>query len=294
MKLRVTNLTKSFKKQVVFENVNLEIEENGVYGLVSPNGYGKTTLLKLICGLLQLDKGVIDLSDDNKIDIPFKELGYLQPPEVLYGYLTGRDHLQFICDTHGISENQLLATSKQFQIIGFLDKKIKHYSLGMKQRLLLAMVMVKEPKIILLDEPLNGLDPTSTIIVRDMLISLKNRIVIVSSHDLNELTKVTDSFFFIENKQLKRKSFLPELWEYFEVVVNSDEAVYFFDFIKDQQVEYKKLDRYNWRIRLPKGELMPFIESALSYNLHNLQIEKIKLGVEDYYRKKYHEEDDAL
>ena len=97
-------------------------------------------------------------------------MSYMQDNSVLYDYLSGYDHLQFIGDVQGISKEQIIETAERIGMEGYLNKKVQNYSLGMKQHLLLAMAIVNKPKLLILDEPLNGLDPTSAIRVRELLL----------------------------------------------------------------------------------------------------------------------------
>ncbi len=138
----------------------------------------------------------------------FYDVSYLQDNRVLYGDLTGADHLQFICHA------QKLPTSKAKEVAAYVGmdkyakKRVRSYSLGMKQHLLLAMAILNDPKLILLDEPINGLDPTSAIHMRHILMDLhaKGATVIISSHNLEEIDKMTNTIYFMKDGEILEES----------------------------------------------------------------------------------------
>ncbi|MBK5483141.1 ABC transporter ATP-binding protein [Peribacillus sp. TH16] len=133
------------------------------------------------------------LGGSNKDPEVFRKISFMQDNTVLYDYLTGYDHLQFIGDLQGITKKHIFETAERIGIDGYLNKKVGHYSLGMKQQLLLAMALINQPKLMILDEPLNGLDPTSAIKVRELLLELAEQgtAILLSSHNLAEIDKVT-------------------------------------------------------------------------------------------------------
>lgn len=205
MILSVKDVHKSYGKEQVLKGISFSIETPQIIALVGPNGSGKSTLLNIITNLLNANRGEIKiLGKSNKDPNIFKETSFMQDNTVLYDYLTGYDHLQFIGDIQGISKQQLLDMAEKIGIISYLNKKVKNYSLGMKQHLLLAMAMVNNPKLLILDEPLNGLDPTSAIKVRELLLELLTggTTILLSSHNLSEVDRVTSTILFLKNGSL--------------------------------------------------------------------------------------------
>lgn len=201
MILSINDIHKSYGKEQVLKGISFAIETPQIIALVGPNGSGKSTLLNIITNLLTANRGEVSvLGKTNKDPNIFKDMSFMQDNTVLYDYLTGYDHLQFIGDVQGPSKQQLLDTAERIGIGGYLNKKVKNYSLGMKQRLLLAMAMVNEPKLLLLDEPLNGLDPTSAIRVRELLLELfeQGTTILLSSHNLAEIDRVTSKILFLK------------------------------------------------------------------------------------------------
>ncbi|MEK5040231.1 ABC transporter ATP-binding protein [Sporosarcina sp. FSL K6-3457] len=202
MILSVNDIHKSYGKEQVLKGISFAIETPQILALVGPNGSGKSTLLNIITNLLTADRGEVSiLGKSNKNPNIFKKISFMQDNTVLYDYLTGYDHLQFIGDVQGLSKQQLLNTAERIGISGYLNKKVKNYSLGMKQHLLLAMAVVNEPKLLILDEPLNGLDPTSAIHVRELLLELfeQGTTILLSSHNLAEIDRVTSKILFLKS-----------------------------------------------------------------------------------------------
>ncbi|MBE1555360.1 ABC transporter ATP-binding protein [Sporosarcina limicola] len=205
MILSVNNIYKSYGKEQVLKGITFEINQPQIIALVGPNGSGKSTLLNIITNLLPADKGEVKiLGKSNRDPNIFREIAFMQDNTVLYDYLTGYDHLQFIGNIQGLSKKQLLDSAERIGITGYLNKKVKNYSLGMKQHLLLAMAVVNRPKLLILDEPLNGLDPTSAIRVRDLLLALREEgtTILLSSHNLAEIDRVTSTILFLKKGSL--------------------------------------------------------------------------------------------
>lgn len=204
-KLEIININKSFSKKKVLQNVNLKIEKPGIYALVGPNGCGKTTLFNVIVNLLKADSGSIFINGiaNNKSEI-FNYLSILKDNTVLYPYLTGLDHLNFIRNVHKLKKEKIDDVISCLNISSYINDRIDSYSLGMKQKLLIAMILLADTDIMILDEPLNGLDPSSILEFRDILKDLENKgkIILISSHSLAELDYITDNIIFLKNGEL--------------------------------------------------------------------------------------------
>ncbi|MFD1032879.1 ABC transporter ATP-binding protein [Metaplanococcus flavidus] len=205
MILSVNNIHKSYGKEKVLNNISFDMKGPQILALVGPNGSGKSTLLNIITNLLPADQGSISIIDKTNQDPSiFRDVSYMQDNSVLYDYLTGYDHLQFIGDVQKVSKKKVLAAAERIGITSFLNKKVSNYSLGMKQQLLLTMAIVNEPKLLIMDEPLNGLDPTNSIKVRNLLLELakEGTAILLSSHNLSEIDHVTSNILFLKDGQL--------------------------------------------------------------------------------------------
>lgn len=206
--LSVKNLTKRYGENLVLDDLSLELNEAGVWALVAPNGTGKTTFLDCITNLITYQSGKITVNGiDNKNNVIFKKLSYLQDASILFPNLTGKDHLKFVANIQKLPKNRINEIVTLTKIEKFYKRPVKTYSLGMKQRLLLAISLINNPEVLLLDEPFNGLDPSSQIELRVMLkeIAQKGTLVILSTHFLGEISQLTDRLMFLKDKKIVKK-----------------------------------------------------------------------------------------
>lgn len=206
--IEVKAVNKGYGKHQVLRDVSFSIEEPGIVALVGPNGSGKSTLMNLMMNLLDLDAGEIKLLGKSNKDVSiFKEVAFLKDNTILYPYLTGWDHLSYAARTYGLSKERVWEVSHQLGIEGYVKQKTGRYSLGMKQHLLLALAILNEPSILVLDEPLNGLDPTSILKTRQLIRELgaSGKTVLMSSHTLSEVDAVTSHILFLKDGMIREE-----------------------------------------------------------------------------------------
>ncbi|KGR88508.1 ABC transporter ATP-binding protein [Lysinibacillus odysseyi] len=209
MIIDVQGLKKRYKEQEVLKNITFQIDEPKIVALVGPNGSGKTTMMNCLMNLLPFQEGEVTILGKNHKDPTlFYEVSYLQDNRVLYGDLTGEDHLKFICNVQKLPVKKAKETAEAIGMAHYVKKRVRSYSLGMKQHLLLAMAVLNNPKLVLLDEPINGLDPTSAIHMRNILMDLytKGTTVIISSHNLDEIDKMTNTIYFMKDGEILEES----------------------------------------------------------------------------------------
>lgn len=202
--LIVENLHKSYGNHKVISDVSLEINRGELIALVGPNGSGKSTFLNTISNIINADYGRISILGKDHKDISiYHTYSYMMDNTLLYPYLSGLDHLKFVCDTRKLNKDALRNVLELMGIKSFVKKKIKDYSLGMKQQLLFAMAIVNNPDFLVLDEPFNGLDPTMTIKVRNIIKDLqkKGTTILLSSHNLSEVDQMTSHIVFLKDGQ---------------------------------------------------------------------------------------------
>lgn len=216
--IKTQNLSFNFSKEAkTLDNVNLDVPEGSIFGFLGPNGAGKTTTLRLLLGLLRNQQGTIEIFGQqfasHRIEI-LKKLGSLIEQPSLYGHLTAKENLEiyrriYRCDKKRIDE--------VLKVVG-LDytgkKKAKQFSLGMKQRLSVAVALLHQPQLLILDEPTNGLDPNGIIEVRELLKKLNKEhgtTVLVSSHILNEVERMATHVGIIHKGKILFQGTLPEL-----------------------------------------------------------------------------------
>lgn len=206
--LKTNGLTKQYGRHKAVDRVSLRVKRGEIYGFIGRNGAGKTTFMKMACGLASPTAGELELfgAGGSAANAYRGRIGCLIEAPGLYPKLNGYENLKCKCLALGVRkanyENSLL------EMVGLAEagkKKVKGYSLGMKQRLGIAMALAGEPDLLLLDEPINGLDPQGIAEMRDILLRLKeekNMTILASSHVLEELFKVADTFGIIHEGKL--------------------------------------------------------------------------------------------
>lgn len=207
----VNNGTKSFKNQEVLNNINIVFESGKIYGIVGYNGSGKSVLLKCICGFLTLDSGEIEINGKKlKKDIDMiQDAGVIiEEPAFLKEY-SGKRNLELLYSIRNKLNPEVI--SKAMRLVGLDEnskKKVKNYSLGMKQRLAIAQAIMENPKILLLDEPMNGLDKNGVQEIRELLLDLKkqDKTIVLVSHNQEDIRVLCDELYEIENGMLVKKN----------------------------------------------------------------------------------------
>lgn len=206
--LETNNLTKEFGKFKAVDSINLTIKNNSIYGLVGENGAGKSTLMRMLAGLSNKTTGSIKLfgNEVQRSSKEFRKVGNLIESPALYPNLNAYENLKIKCLAYDIKDSNHI--EEILQIVGLEDvkaKKIKNFSLGMKQRLGIAMALIGFPKILILDEPINGLDPRGIVDIRNTLKEINHKYnitILISSHILEELSKVATDFGIISKGKL--------------------------------------------------------------------------------------------
>ena len=199
--LKTENLCKKFRNQTAVNNVSLSIEENSVYGLLGPNGAGKSTTLKMITGILRPTSGEIIFDDHpwNRRDL--LNIGALIEAPPLYENLTARENLKVRTTLFGLPDSRIDEVLEIVDLTNTGKKPSGQFSMGMKQRLGIAIALVNHPKLLILDEPTNGLDPMGIQDLRKLIRSFPKHgiTVILSSHYLSEVEQIADHIGIIAN-----------------------------------------------------------------------------------------------
>lgn len=223
MNLITTNeLCKKYNKKLVIDHVNMHIPEGSIYGFVGENGSGKTTIMRLLTGLAEPTSGTYELfglkNNDPRIYEKRKYISAIVETTSLVPTLTAKQNIRYFELYTGIElteeqRDELLAKVNLHDIEG---KKVKNFSLGMRQRLGIALALVSKPKLMFLDEPMNGLDPEGIAELRDLLIELNQKdgiTVLISSHILSELEKIASCYGFISHGKIIQEITAQELKE---------------------------------------------------------------------------------
>lgn len=207
--LEVNNVYKKLGKREIIKGISFSIKEGEIFGFLGPNGAGKTTTIRMLVGLIAADKGNISICDNsigtNRVKALSNVGAVVENPE-MYTYLTGRQNLNMIADIKKIPRKNVDEIIDLVNLTGRIDDKVGKYSLGMKQRLGLASALLSKPKLLILDEPTNGLDPTGIIDFREIVkkaVKETNAAVLISSHILSEVQQLCDTVAFINHGEIK-------------------------------------------------------------------------------------------
>lgn len=267
--LRVKNLTKKYGNRTAVDNISFDVFEGEIFGFLGPNGAGKTTALKMITGLAKPNNGnilICGYSLKTQYEKAIKNLGGIIETPEMYKNFSGLDNLKYFASLYkNISKERIYEVAK---IVGLSDRikdKVKTYSLGMKQRLGIAQALLHSPKLLILDEPTNGLDPTGIIEMRKFLkkIALKEGIgILISSHNLSEMELMCDAIGIISNGRLEKIRAIDQL-----------------ERLNDTQQVYLKVNFPNYAGKLIMSNFHPekisIIKNALTINISHDKIPQI-------------------
>ncbi|AGX41644.1 ABC transporter ATP-binding protein [Clostridium saccharobutylicum] len=249
--LKTNGLTKKYGKQIAVNNVNLNIEKGDIYGLIGKNGAGKTTIMKIVCGLIYQSQGDIQLFESSNLERSRKRMGCVIEQPALYPGMTARENLIYYDKLLGITDYGNV--DEVLSLVGLQNtgkKKTKAFSIGMKQRLSIAISLLGNPDFLILDEPINGLDPSGIKEVRELLLKLnrENEItILISSHILGELAKIATKYGIIENGVLVDEFAAVELEKRckkcLSLVVNDSEKAAYIIKNNIKSTDYKVFDK---------------------------------------------------
>lgn len=251
--VETNNLSKNFKSFVALKNVSISLEKGKVYGLIGKNGAGKTSLMRIISGLSLHSSGSYTLfgaSDSTSIQEARKKIGCLIEYPSLNGNMTAKENLTMHMIMRGIKDANL--ADELIKMVGLEDdskKKTKDYSLGMRQRLGIAVSMVGSPELLILDEPINGLDPIGVIEIRKLIKKLSDErgiTFLISSHNLPELYQTATDYIIIDHGEVKKELTLEQLEEECQhyIVIKTKQVNELVDLLekKFQSKKYKVVD----------------------------------------------------
>lgn len=213
--LETKNLTKKYSKKIAVDSIDLTIRKGDIYGFIGKNGAGKTTTIKMVAGLANPTSGEIKLFGSNNLAEGHKKIGTIVENPAIYPYMTARQNIEVQCILKGVEDKRVV--DELLETVGLQDagkKKAQKFSLGMKQRLAIALALVGNPELLLLDEPINGLDPSGIKAVRELILKLNRELgmtVLISSHILGELTKIATCYGIIRQGKLVKEITADEL-----------------------------------------------------------------------------------
>lgn len=292
--LRTKQLTRTYEGKEVVSNVSMSMKQGEIYGMLGPNGAGKTTVMKMIANLVKPTAGEIELFGERLTDTSYRLLGrmgtIIENP-IFYDKLTARENLELHCEYMGYHNKKSIDEALELVNLKGIDKKaVKEFSLGMKQRLGIARAIATKPELLILDEPINGLDPLGIKELRDLFSMLSKQYgitILISSHILGEIELIADTIAVMNDGKLLQEVPMEQIarhnTEYTEITTSDcSKAAY----VLENQLHItnmRVLDGGRIRVydcRVPQSELMKALV------LHEVVIESIfkkKGTLEDYF-----------
>ncbi len=283
--LKCSNLNKSFGRKKILNNVSLSLDEGDVLGFIGPNGAGKTTTIKLILGLQSIDSGTVTICGyDIKKEFTkaIKNVGGIIESPDMYMYLSGYDNLKLIANLYGVSKEKIDEVVKLVGLEKRIYDKVSKYSLGMRQRLGIAASLLNDPKLLILDEPTNGLDPEGNKQIRNLILKLSKKgiAILVSSHALSELESIVNKVVIIQKGSIVETSTLEE-------VKKSKNSYYIFEVDKIKDIEnIEKISENSFKVNINREEIPEFINKLIDKKIKIYSIYEDKLSLEDAFLKR--------
>ena len=284
--LKCQNLNKKLSKTAKISNVSFSLNERDILGFIGPNGAGKTTIIKSILGLYKIDSGKIEINGyDLEKDFvkAISNVGAIIENPDLYSYMTGYENLMIAAKIYDIKKERVNQIIKLVGLENKINLKVSKYSLGMKQRLGIAQSILHNPKILILDEPTNGLDPSGIIELNNLLLELSKggMSIIISSHILSELETICNKFCIVNEGKIIYKKTIDKLKKEQQI------SEYIFE-ISDiekikNQLKYEKVDSKHIKIKTTKNNINNIIKKLLENNIQIYEIKAENLSLESIF-----------
>ena len=279
------------KNNKVLDAISIKVPKGAIYGFLGPNGAGKSTTMRLLTGIIPEQGNAIQLFGkplQEQLPQVFTKIGSLVESPALYLHLSGRDNLNYIAKLRNIGNEKVAELLELVDLIKDAKRKVKQYSLGMKQRLAIAMALLSEPELLLLDEPVNGLDPNGIIEIRKLLVKLnqeKGVTIFVSSHLLSEIEKMCTHIAIINYGKLQFEGTMKELSEkksHCKIQITIEDAQNWLD----KLINYSKVTliaENQITLEIENKERIPdFIKYLISQNAMVYEV-KILDGLEEWF-----------
>ena len=291
--LCIENLSKKISGRLIIDDISFKLYENEIVGFIGPNGAGKSTVMKCIAGLYNHTNGVIKINGYDIVKNRSKalsKLGISIEYPALYPELTGMEHFKLVASWRNVSNDRIEEMVKFSNLNDNVFKKTKNYSMGMKQKLMLSLIMLSDPDLLVLDEPTNGLDPNAVFDLRKKLLSIKQqgKTILISSHNLDEIEKIVDRVIFIEKGKLVGEKSIAELQmnqvSYLMKVSNKDSAI---QILSSHHIDFTELDEMIKINVANENDFSTIIQEFTNHNILIYSIDKQLMDLEDYYKSIY-------
>ena len=286
--LKCVDLNKGFGNKHILKDVSFEVEEGDILGFIGPNGAGKTTTIKLILGLQTIDSGKVYI---NGYDIEkdfvkaIREVGTIVENPDMYSYLSGYDNLKMSARLYNINKSRIDEVVKLVGLEKRIHDKVSKYSLGMKQRLGIASAILHKPKLLILDEPTNGLDPEGIKEIRTLLVKLAKKekmAVLVSSHILSELESFCTKVCIIKNGKIIETNDMKNIKK------NSD-IIYVFEVSSTDDIGVSDIEIINsttFKVRTVRENVPSIVKKLVKSNIDIYKIYEEVHTLEDVFLEK--------
>lgn len=290
--LETINVEKKYKNFKALNNVNMHIKKEAIYGLIGKNGAGKTTLIRIICGLQEPTSGTYILYGKNNktkdINSIRQRIGAIIETPSIYWDMSAKDNLILQYKLVGLPDfDNIDELLKLVDLDKTEKKKAKYFSLGMKQRLGIAIALANNPDFLILDEPINGLDPQGIIEIRELILKLnkeKKITILISSHYLDELSKIATHYGFLDNgsiiKEISSKDLINKMEHRIELTVNNQKE--FVKYFEKNKISYEIIDNKTIYV-YGKYNLSKFINELSKSNLIAEEVKEQEETLESYY-----------
>lgn len=286
--LKVEHLHKNYGKKQVLNDCSFEIHEGDLIGLVGPNGIGKSTLMRSILNLEDVESGTVTLLGiSNKEPDFYKQVTFMPSDNYLYTGLSGYDHLAFVANIYGLEKSKIDEVVEKIGIGSYVHHTVKTYSYGMRQHLLIALAVLTDPKLILMDEPFNGLDPTSVIELKRLIHQLHelNISIVVSTHSLGILEDLTSTVWFLKDGQLTQTIGEVHLSASFEIEVGGISEDALDELMSTSGLAYS-LTQLKIQTEVDR-ELSDYLSYLMAQNVEIIAVNRRKENLEELYQSFY-------
>lgn len=290
--LECKNLYKKIGRKEIIKDVSLSLEEGDILGFIGPNGAGKTTTIKLILGLQKIDKGEVIINGfdvKNRFEKAIEKVGAMVDNSNSYSYLSGYKNLKLISNLYkNITEERIKEVVTLVGLQNRINDKVYKYSLGMKQRLLIAEAILHKPNILILDEPTNGLDPEGIRDLREILVTLAKKekmAILVSSHNLSELESFCTKVCIIKSGTTIEERGIDEINK------NEDEVKYIVEVedisvVKENISNIEIVDDHHFKLYLNIDEVSNFVIKLKDCGINIYEVKKEKNTLEETFLKR--------
>jgi len=283
--LECYNLKKKIKEKYIINNANMDIEEGEILGFIGKNGAGKTTIIKMILGLSKITEGNIYLMRHNieeEHDKALSKIGAIIESPDLYMYLTGYQNLKLIANLYKLSLKDIDKVVDIVNLKDSINKKVKTYSLGMRQRLGIAAALLNDPKLLIFDEPFNGLDPVGVKDIKNIFMRLayqENKSILISSHILSELETFCNRICVLKDGQI-----------FYIDINNNSNNIYLFKVdntnkLKELEIDATVIDNSTFKVNSSFQEIPSIIQKVTTL-MKVYEVIKIRKTLEDIFLEK--------